>query len=226
MTRVFAPALAAALLFALALQAEPAWREVERADGITVSLRDDPEGGAPAFRGVTELDATAFEILAVIRDVPAQTRWMHQCAEARLVRELDGQTALVYNRSDLPWPVADRDVVVHSRWEASPRPESAELHTVLLDARSVAEPTVPERAGIVRMPRLEGAYRLVELAPGRTRVTYEIAFDPGGALPKRLVTAFSRDLPLHTLAGLRRRVAETRGRYDAWLAEVDPRRGR
>lgn len=198
-----------ALLAALATPPASAgdWKPVTNERGIEVSEREVPGRSLPIFRGIGIVEADPLEILAVIRDAPRHTEWMHDCVESRLLRT-QGDVAFLYNRTDAPWPVWDRDVVLRSETLViEPR---VELEIRVASLADEQQGPVP---GVVRMPRLEGHYRLLLVEPGRTRVEYQIDADPGGALPDWIARRATRDLPLETIAKLREQVARTRGSY-------------
>jgi hypothetical protein len=202
--RSVAAARVAALLIlgASAGAAEDEWRDVIDKDGIVVSVLEQPDRVLPLLRGVTVIPAGPTAISDVIRDVARQCEWMHQCKEARILEETP-EAVFIYNRTGLPWPVADRDTVLRT-----------ELHVIEPDVevRAVASSTdqvsVPEVPGVVRMPYLRGEFRLRIQAPGETRVEYRLDIDPGGRIPIWLVKRTSRDIPFYTLRNLRKRVAE------------------
>lgn len=173
----------------------------------------------PRLRGEITIDATPWEVMAVISDVEAHTDWMHGCGESRILRAESDTVRFVYNRTDAPWPLADRDVVLRTEFSVA---KHGELRLV---SRTTDELDVPSENGAVRMPSLEVTYRLREREGRRTRVLYELDIDLGGALPSWLVRGVSREILLHTLTNLRERVDGTRGEYEAWLARWDPTRG-
>ena len=214
-----AAALATFLLSTGAARAEGEWRPVVERDGVRVEERAAPGRALPELRATVEIDAGIFEVLAVIRDVPRQTEWMADCEESRPLREEGSDVSVLYNRTGAPWPVSDRDVVL--RAEAVLLEPSTRASVRF---ENVADPSAPPIDGIVRMPRLVGAYDLVALSPARTRVTYEIDIDPGGSLPAWAVTRTTRDTPLYTLLGLRRQVGATRGAYADFVSVWSHRR--
>ena len=209
-------ALAACTALALAGPARADdWQTLFRSDGVTVAERPEPERALPDFRGEIELEADAYEVLAVILDVPQQTEWMWQCRVSRVLRREADDGVLVYQVLDAHWPATDRDVV----FESVPHVvEPGRRLEVRFESRD--DPAAPPMAELVRMPRLAGDFALEALGPGHTRVTYTVSADPGGALPAAFLRQTVRESPFDTLVGLRRRVAETRGRYagvaDSW----------
>ena len=201
MSRAWLAAAAVAvcgLAFAPAARAE--WRVVTREAGVEVS-RDDSADSALHFRGVGEIPADPERIVAILRDVPHQCEWMPDCGEARIVRK-EAQGVLSYRRTDAPWPVSDRDVLVRSEIQVV-RP-GQEIH---IRFSSVDDPAVPPREGYVRMPRLTGSYKIRALAPGRSQLEIEVDVDPGGSFPAWLAARTARDNPIRTIVRLRERVA-------------------
>ena len=99
-----------ALLVGLALLllgAAPApWQEVARQDGVTVSLRERSGYALPEIRAVVRIDATPWEVLAVVRDVERHPEWVIDCVEARVLREESESVWIVYQRTHLPWPAS------------------------------------------------------------------------------------------------------------------------
>lgn len=202
----------AAVSLALALAAAAArgdegWLPSYTADGVSVSERPAAGRALPDFRGEVEIPADAYEVLAVIVDVAAQTKWMWACLESRIVARESDSTSVVYQVIDAPWPVTDRDVVLRSQTRVlAPGRLSVRFATH-------SDPAVPPVPGLVRMARLDGEFELVALDPTHTRVTYTVAADPAGSLPQLIARRTVRESPFDTLVGLRRRVAETHGQY-------------
>ncbi len=186
---------------AAAQEVRAEWRVVASEDGVEVSQLDASGRTLPRFRGVGEVPADPDRIVAIIRDIEHQCEWMPDCSEARIVRE-EEQGVLFYRRTDAPWPVSDRDVLLRSTLRVVE--PGKEIHIRFF---SVDDPSVPPREGHVRMPLLRGSYKIRALAPGRSHVEIEFDADPGGNFPGGLAARTARDNPLRTIVKLRERVA-------------------
>ena len=211
-------ALALGLALAAPARADEGWRPVLEQDGVTVLERAAPDRALPVLRGEVEIDADPYEIAAVIVDAPAQTEWMWQCLESRVLRDGPEGDDLVYQRIHARWPATDRDVVFESRTRVL-EPE----RRVAIHFHSTADAAAPPVDGLVRMARLDGEFEVSALAPGRSRVRYTFDADPGGMLPASFVRTVVKESPFDTLVGLRRRVAETRGLYAEFIASLRAR---
>lgn len=202
--------LALWVLFALCSLAAPSraeaprddgWKRLDEEDGIVLWKRELPGQLVPGFRGQVDIAAGFAPIIAAIEDTTRHTEWMHRCAEAKTLRRIGEHTSIVYNRTDSPWPVADRDAVLRSE-----REESADGSQVLMRFQQVTDAAMPPVKGVVRMPKLIGYYKLTRLGPSSTRVVYQVDADVGGSLPKWIVKIVVRDIPFETLSRLRKRV--------------------
>lgn len=209
---IAALATLAALTLTGAAQAAD-WEVITRKDGIVVSRRAVEGRAFPQLRAVGEVPGTPQEVVAVLLDVPAHVKWFPDCIESRTVRRLDDWRSITYSRNDAPWPVSDREVVVENavNWSGAPS-------RILVTFHAVAAPDVPLGKGTVRMQKATGSYTVEDSGGGRSIVRYEVDADPGGSLPAWLVTVQSTRNPQGAIAGLRRRIMATRGRYQDAIA--------
>lgn len=214
---VCAASLGAVVLQAAPAQAQSKWTEVSREEGVVVSIKEREDGGLPAFRGVTTLNASVYDILAVLNDTGRNTEWMASCREARVLQKINAYERIIYNRTAAPWPVDDRDVVLQSKVSVD-----LEKKVVWIKFHSIKSSLQGEVDGAVRMPRLVGSYTLKMLGDEKTQVTYQIDADPGGLLPSWLVSQAQEELPRKTLVGLRGQVKKTKGQYAEFLKEWHP----
>ncbi|MCX4240411.1 START domain-containing protein [Paraliomyxa miuraensis] len=193
---------------------ETGWSPVTDEEGVVVTSRPSERSPLPIFRGVGQVDAPLVEVLAVVTDAERHREWVFSCSDSSLVEQTSESTGIVYNRTDTPWPVPDRDVVLDSRIELVDGERE-----VIVRFSATAHPARPPTDGVVRMTYLEGHYHLWAEDAAHTRVEYQVDSDPGGSLPTWLATRGTRDMPVETLRALRAQVARTRGLYDERIAE-------
>ena len=177
------------------------WEQIDNDDGIRVWRREVPGSDLPAFRGEVMIAATPKDIAYAIGDVKSHPKWMFRCIEAAELKYVSEYERIVYNRTDAPWPIWDRDVIVEARAEPSADGKSVTLR--VKDSKQKLRP-VPEN--VVRMPKLDGLYQLTGIGEAKTKVVYQVEADPGGSLPRWIAERGTRDLPYRTLASLRERM--------------------
>ncbi len=182
----------------------PAWEMIDDDEGIRVFKRDIPGQELPGFRGEVVIHAPVERIVAELQDYKHHTEWMESCVASFMVKDLGGGHVIDYNRTDAPWPVWDRDVVLDSQWTTSP---DGRLVSVTFHNTDPSLAPLPEKT--VRMPRLSGFYRMWKMDADKTKVVYQVEADPGGSIPTWLAKRVARDLPWSTLSVLRKRVTRT-----------------
>lgn len=177
------------------------WKPARDRDGIRTWTLEIPGKDLPGFRGITTINATIEQIVQVMVEVESFPEWMWKCTESRRVRKVSDTQEVLYNRVAGIWPVWDRDGVIDVRWRYSP-----DNKALTFRFRNVEDPSEPARDGVVRIPRLEGFYRLWMEKPGKTNVLYQVEVDIGGNVPDFLARIYGRKMPFKTLQRLRDRV--------------------
>lgn len=189
------------------------WRRVSDDDGVNVDVRDIPGQDFPEFRGSAVIKSNIYELLAIIGDLTRVCQWTARCIDSRELSRKNEFDRLFYSRTDTPWPASDRDAVLHAQLVGN----LAEGKELAIKFEQVNSPLMPPIKGIVRMPQLTGAYRLVYLGPESTRVEFSVRCDPGGMVPTFLAKSMSKGVPRDTLIGLRKQAARMKGKYDDYV---------
>jgi hypothetical protein len=196
------------------------WQTITTEAGIKVTTRVEGDRQFPTFRGQGIVKANIYDVLAVLQDSDNHKNWMHDCMDSGLIRVLNDRTRIVYNRTDAPWPVSDRDVTLRATLDIIE--VDKEIRTRFRAIKTGLKKPVD---GVVRMPILEGHWYLKADKPTEVWVEYQVNADPAGSLPTAIVESKSRDLPLHTLGNLRKRVAKTKGQYGDFVKKYAPHLG-
>ena len=173
-----------------------AWELVKDQDGVQVSTQAVPNSSLKAFKGETVIAASLDSLWAVMLDVEVCPDWVHNCKEPRIVEEISFLERYIYQVSDFPWPVNDRDLVLHIRL-------SQNSDTKALTIAIEAAPNRIAQTDNVRIQKAKGFYLLEPLSNTETRVTWQQHTEPGGSLPDWLVNALVVDIPFNSLRNIR-----------------------
>jgi hypothetical protein len=212
--RIFIAACLLGLVAAIgAAQEKPeghaGWTFVERERGITLSRREQPNCGLPAFRGEGHLHGSVLQILSVMLDMSVLHRWAYGVDEARVVRRIDERTELLYLYSDLPWPVRDRDMVVRKQVEVL-KPGTEFRISLTCEPKAQAE-----REAVIRVQHCRSSFLVRKVNAETTALDYAMSLDPAGLLPKWAGSYVAKHVPFNTLVALEERAAESHGKYQA-----------
>lgn len=185
-------------------QADNSWQLEKDEEKIKVFVASKAGSALKSFRGTMTIPARISSLVAVIEDVQTLPRWLHNCISARQLKEINQNESYNYIVTDMPWPVADRDTIVHSR--LSQNKTSKEVIIKL----SASQKHMPPQQGLVRIKNMSGKWQLTSVGKNRIKVVYEMSVDPGGKIPKWIVNAMVVDIPFYTLQKLRTIVKEAK----------------
>jgi len=175
------------------------WQLAKEEDGIKVYTRAVDGSPVKQFRASTKISASLASVLAVMLDSDACPEWIYRCAEAKVLKRNNFGDSYVYRTINLPWPVTDRDIVMHKLVTQDP-----DSKTVTIKNTSV--PDFFPRTKHVRIEVSESLYLLEPGKDGTVELTWTQLSDPAGALPKALVNSMIVTSPLSTLKSLREMV--------------------
>lgn len=191
----------AAMMLAPIHQAEArgkgGWELVSNSDGVRVTRKRVPGSNMLAFRGVMVANVSIGKIIAIFVNSKKRRQWVDRWDADRELHIKGPLERTYWIRFDLPFPVSDRDYVLHvkgSRY-VKKRVFAARIH-------SVRHKGAPSRSGAVRGKVESTYYRFQALPNGRTKLTVEVHTDPKGMLPAWLVNLIQKKWPYKTLRGL------------------------
>lgn len=179
------------------------WSLSKTTDNIRIYTVEQPDSSFKAFKAVAILDAPIENLMAVMIDPTSCVAWVHGCTESYGFGEGTFADRYAYSVNDMPWPVADRDYVLHIQTEGSQSTGEVVMH---LNA-------VPEQREAfdryVRVDRSDTLYRLIPEGQ-QTRMVWLQHTDPNGALPGWLVNSLLVDIPVKSLENLEQVAQEPR----------------
>lgn len=208
--RPFMACLAALLLLATggaqaSKLAPPDWELVNQRDDIKVYVRHGQLSKLKTFKGVVRMKiADEYALATLLNDYDNYPLWLRRFDGAREVRRNSPLHRFMHLTTDLPWPVADRDmgVELNVRQSITPREE-----TIVIDIRS-KDDLLPPQKGYVRVKQINGTLSFRRLENNEFEVTFEALFDPAGRIPLWMVNIMAADIPYSTLSQLRRFMAK------------------
>jgi hypothetical protein len=155
------------------------WKLSTNSDDVSIYSRLHGGSKLKEFKAVGRVDASSRAVHAVIDDFEAYPSFMPTSVECRLIKRESDSVLVTYQRLSpkicqdrdytlriwkSSWPVADGSVYLH-RW--APANELGPA----------------ARSGVVRVNICEGSWLLEPDGATKTRATYSVYTDTGGALP-------------------------------------------
>ncbi len=153
---------------------------------------------------VTSLKTTLSGLVHLLSEVDNYPSWGYKVVEARLLKRVSDTEMFYYSRLDFPWPLADRDMVMHTTLRQDPT-----THRII--STSTAVPNyVPVVADVVRITEARTQWTLVPGSGGWLYVEYYLHSNPGGNIPDWVVNMAIDVGPRETIKGLRNLLPQTR----------------
>lgn len=192
---LFVGVLIAFCLPFLSAQQSQDWIFKNEKDGVKVYYRKTAD--IYELKLKTSIKVSLSGLVMLLSEVENYPKWGYKVAESHEIKKISPLETYYYSRLDFPWPLDDRDLVVHSKMEQDPI-------TRRVTATSVAAPTLyPNQKNSIRIQNAHTSWTLVPGTGGWTYVEYYIYSDPGGSLPDWVVNMALEVGPRETIKNIR-----------------------
>lgn len=183
------------------------WQLKRDRDGIKIYTRKVEGSPYRAVRGVAILENMRISsLVALVLDADACPRWGDRCARSYVFEQQTDTSALVYTLNDMPWPVADRDVLAQVNWSQDPATLAVEMQS------SATADILDKKKGVVRLTHADARWLFTPLGNGRVEVVTEAHLNPGGPLPGWVTNMLLVEAPFKTLVNMRQLVRDEKYR--------------
>ena len=206
----FIPSASVAFLCALLLPSAFAsnWRLDHDENGIKVYTRAIQDSRIREIKGIVTIDASLATVLAVYNDFTSYPRWNHQCKKAMLLEQLSALERYSYQDYNMPFPLKDRDLILHSVVSGS---KDRVLIKTMAAADFCKESALPgcktiQQSSNIMIALSQSEHEFIPLTEGGVRITWTHHVEPAGSVPKWLVNSSLIDVPYNTLDKLRTQV--------------------
>lgn len=163
------------------------WKLSKQTSEVTIYSRLRSGSPVKEFKAVGEIDAPTRAVSNVINDLESYPKFMPYTTECRLLKQ-EGDSIITYQRLS-PKIVDDRDYTLRIRKKSWPV-ENGFAYTNRWEPANELGPA--EKKGVVRVKMCEGGWLLEPAGPGKTRATYTVYTDSGGAIPVFLANSMGQ----------------------------------
>lgn len=184
--------------------ADSNWQEISHVGEITVYSQKFQDSDVMAFMATGVLKAPIEQIMEVLRRVEISIYWMPDISEKYTVKNFSEYKAITFSVNTLPWPFADRELLLHNELFIDRKKKY-----LVLDTFSVELDDLPVRSENVRAQMKCGRTLLRPTTSGHTEIILTILVDPAGKIPVWLVNLLQRTAPLDFLRKLEKKAQST-----------------
>jgi hypothetical protein len=183
-------------------QAPPKWTLKHEKDNVKVYFRQTSD--VYEVKLTTSFNTNMASLTSLLLDADQYEVWGYKVSHVRMLKQLSPTDFYYYLRLDFPWPLSDRDLVLHTTVVEDP-----ETHFIFVRSESAPD-MVPVTNNIIRIRQ---AYTKWTLSPGHdgwVNTSYELYSNPGGSLPDWLVNLAIDVGPRETMGNIRKFLSDKR----------------
>lgn len=193
----------ALLLFFVALISTPVFAQdadkwAYKGEKDDIKIYHQRTTGLLHIKLATSLKVPLAGIVTMFSDVSTYHDWAYKLVEARLLRRVSDTEMFYYARYDFPWPLEDRDIILHCKLEQNA------LTKVITIINTPSPEYLPELKGIQRIKNTTTKWLFIPGVAGWVYTEQQISTDSAEGVPDWLVKLTADTGPRETAKGIRR----------------------
>ncbi|HEX6170211.1 MAG TPA: START domain-containing protein [Chitinophagaceae bacterium] len=182
--------------FASSVAGQYTWKLSKEKDGIKVYQSELQNSSYKAIKVECTLEGNYDKLIAVLRNVDGQKDWVYHNKTAYIVKKINPHEFYYYTEASLPWPMSNRDAVVHLKMDR-------DSLNRFLKIISVSVPDyIAEKSGKVRVTRSTISWNVTMPTTNTIKIIYIFEAEPGGSIPAWVANAFVDKGPYETFKKL------------------------
>jgi ribosome-associated toxin RatA of RatAB toxin-antitoxin module len=173
------------------------WELEKDKDSIKIWTRETEGSNIKSFKAITTINATVAQLSAVLNDIESYPQWMADVETTKILEEIGEYERYYYFEVDAPWPVSNRDNIVHFLLQ-----KDLETNEAIITVTGHPD-YIPEKKGVVRIPVSLGTWKFIPIGENECQIIFEYTAETGGNLPTWVVNLFIVEGPFETLGNLK-----------------------
>ncbi len=171
-------------------------------DSIKVYSCNTDQSKFKSIKASFEVNATAPQLAAMVMDIQGYNEWQYKTINAKILKQISKQELIYYVEVVAPWPVNNRDLIVHLKVEQDPITKK-----MIFTANGIPD-YIPEKEGITRVPMSSSKWIVVPVSSNKLKVEYSMNIDPSGSVPAWMMNMVSADGPFESFYNLKNKIKE------------------
>lgn len=172
------------------------WKLSKVKDGISVYQSGVKHSNYKSIKVECTMEGNYDKLIAVLNNVNGQKDWVYNNKAAYIIKRINPHELYYYSETSLPWPMSNRDAVVHLKMDK-------DSLNRFLNILAVSVPDyIAEKSGKVRVTRSTISWNVTMPTAKTLRISYIFEADPGGSLPAWVVNMFADKGPYESFKKL------------------------
>ena len=184
--------------------ADTGWIKKMSKNNITIYAKDSKKSPIKSLKAVGIINSKIKNIVSILRDVDTATKWLPNLNERSYIQNISDIEAILYDVNAMPWPVADRELVVHHKLKISEDKRSLILNFISTDKTSKKKNINRVRAKI-----LFGTMKFIPMGD-KTKMIMTMLVDPKGKIPVWAINLLQVQMPYDFMMALNKYAAKSK----------------
>jgi hypothetical protein len=180
------------------------WKILFNKNGLSVYSQKAVDSDVSALKATGILKAPIDQVMEVLRKVEISREWIPHIDKKISIRDFSDLEAITYSVNRLPWPFADRSLLLHNKIRLD-----KENRYLVVEMNSVDSETNPIQEDHVRSNLYCGQLIMRPAGIGQTEIELVLFVDPKGHIPAWLVNMSQKTMPYEFLKALEEKASRT-----------------
>ena len=178
------------------------WKLERNQDGIKIYSSDVPNSVFKAVKVECTLTGNYTKLISILTNVSQFNKWVYHSKSCKVLQKNSPYDFVYYTETELPWPMSNRDAVVHMRFNTDSLPK------YLTITGTGESGWVAPKPGLERVSHYKAKWRVTMPSAQTIRINYEFEVDPGGSIPAWVANMSSDKGPFETFNHLAKKLKE------------------
>jgi hypothetical protein len=186
----------------LLMMAQYTWELEKNNNGIQVYSSEVSYSVFRATKVECTLEGDYEKLIAVISDIDGMTNWVYKSNSCKILKSYTPRDFLYVTITDMPWPMSDRESVIHLQIQTDSLPA---FMTII---GTEADEPIPQTPGLVRVSAYKAMWKVTMPEEGKVNIEYILELNPGGGIPAWMANVMVEKGPYETFMGLSEKLKE------------------
>lgn len=163
------------------ISAQEQWNIYSDVENVKIYTRQPADSDFKEIKIEMELRTDVESFMEKLNNAEGYTDWVYKCSSSERIKTINENEFIYYVETDMPFPIKNRDLVIHSRQQVDPVTK-----TIYSSSKAVPQ-AYPLKPDVVRVEEYESTWMVAPQPSGTIKVKYWSRTNPGGNLPAWLV---------------------------------------
>lgn len=182
-------------VFLLSSFAVSEWKLAKDKNNIQVYTQSSEKSNLKETKVVGTAESSPQKVLEILLQFDSYSKWIPKCKESHLLKKVSETEFYYYARYAAPWPVSDRDAVVHLEIFHQ---ANGDIFCEINGVPNYIEPV----QGVIRVPYSKGKWFLTQEQDGKVKLVNQYSTNPGGNVPSWLINTMAVVTPFEMMKNL------------------------